>query len=53
MLMENWNKFLERKKEELDGRWVSRTYFLRQSGVRFGRRLLQIAQLDSEVEIVA
>lgn len=44
LLMENFKEFLDEKKEELDGRWVSREYFLRQAGVRFGRRLIQIVQ---------
>lgn len=54
MLMESLKEFLDEKKEELDGRWVSREYFLRQSGVRFGRRLLQIAQFGTdEIEAFA
>lgn len=54
LLLESLKEYLDEKKEELDGRWVSRDYYLRQSGVRFGRRLLQIVQLGSdEVEAFA
>lgn len=48
LLTEGIREFYEEKKETLDGKTVSRIYFLRQTAVRFARRLLQLAALEKE-----
>lgn len=48
LLTENINEYFAEKKEEFDGITVSRDQFLRQSAVRFARRLLQITQMEAD-----
>ena len=48
MLADYLKEYFDEKKEEADGMVVSRERFLRFSAVRFGRRLLQLAQFETE-----
>lgn len=48
LLAESLKEYLDEKKEEADGNVVSREQFLRFSAMKFGKRLLQIAQMESE-----
>ncbi len=51
LLAENLKEYFDEKKEEADGNIVSREHFLRFTASRFGRRLLQIAQMESEESV--
>lgn len=51
LLAENLKEYFDEKKEEADGNIVSREQFLRFSASRFSRRLLQIAQMESEEHV--
>lgn len=48
MLAAYLKEYFDEKKEEADGMVVSRERFLRFSAVRFGRRLLQLAEFERE-----
>lgn len=50
LLTDTLKEYFDEKKEELDNVMVNREHFLRQSAVRFARRLLQTAQLDNNEE---
>lgn len=53
LLVASMKEYLDEKKEEWDGGFVSRERFLRLSAVRFGRRLLQLADMEREAAAMA